>query len=205
MKKYSLNTLCIIFFFSCFFANAQVRIETSVRQMKTYKESMVILKEKGLIEKEENPEKPESMPKYSDKNPVGLSFYDAILEGEDLSFLDLERTFFNGSDVKKCNFKKSKLKESNLCWNDFTNTNFSYADLSGSDLRAANFKNVRFIKTNLSNADLRQSSFDNCNFTSANMKGAKLTREQQKGMNLSDRQIMEIQWMDTEGKEPKGG
>ena len=199
------NFAIITMFLFCFISVAQNKSENNSKTMKTFEQTILILKEKGIVEQEVHPQKPQSMPKHSDENPTGINFDNMPLENENLGNLDLERTFFYKSEINTCNFENSKLKESHLCWNDFYHTDFTGADLSGSDLRASIFEDVRFIRTNLSNTDLRQSDFENCNFDSANMKGAKLTIGQKKELNLSEKQINEIDWMNDEGAEPEGG
>lgn len=205
MKINEVNLIIITLFLFCFSSSAQIKNKSTSKTMKSFEQTIIVLKKKGLIEQEAYPKKPQSIPKYSEKNPTGIDFYNTPLENEDLSYLDLERTFFYKSEINTCSFKNSKLKESHLCWNDFYHTDFTEADLSGSDLRASIFEDVLFIKADLSNADLRQSDFDNCNFGSANMKGTKLTRKQKTQLNLSKKQINEINWMNDEGAEPEGG
>lgn len=192
-------------FLFCLVSLAQNKSENNSKTMKTFEQTISVLKKKGILDQEVNPKKPQSMPKYSDENPTGINFDNMPLENEDLSYLDLERSFFYKSEINTCNFENTILKESHLCWNDFYHTDFTGADLSGSDLRASIYEDVRFIGTNLSNTDLRQSDFENCNFDSANMKGAKLTKEQKAELNLSEKQINEIDWMNDEGPEPEGG
>lgn len=199
------NFATITVFLFCFISLAQNKKEDDSKLMKTFEQTISILKKKGLVEQEANPKKPQSMPKYSDENPTGIDFYSMPIENENLANLDLERTFFYKSEINTCNFENSKLKDSHLCWNDFYHTNFTGADLSGSDLRASIFEDVRFIRTNLAYADLRQSDFENCYFDSANMKGAKLTLVQKADLNLSEKQINEIDWRNDEGAEPEGG
>ncbi|MET1260570.1 pentapeptide repeat-containing protein [Flagellimonas sp. DF-77] len=174
-------------------------------EVKSFEATVKILQAKRWVEADRQPQKPKAMPQYDDENPTGFEFFRTFVEDEDLSYLDLERTFFNRSEISGSRFVAARMRESNLCWNDFYHTDFSKADLSGSDMRAAIFEHVKFIDTDLSKADLRQSSFEACDFSGALMKGTKLTRDQQKGMVLSAEQIAAIQWMDKAGEEPDGG
>ena len=196
-----LSNFLFLFVLLAFDVQSQQRSD----EPKDFAETVAILRKRGWIGEDEHPQKPKSMPKYSDDGPLGISFFSTIVEEEDFSWLDLERTYFNGSEVNGATFHNTRLKESNLCWNDFYHTDFSYADLSHSDLRSSIFENVRFVGTNLSGSDLRRSSFENCDFTAAQMRGVKLTREQGKVLQLSQKQIKEINWQESDGEEPEGG
>ena len=156
------NFVTITLFLFCFTSVAQNNSKNNSKTMKTFEQTISVLKKNGILDQEVNPKKPQSKPKYSDENPTGINFDNMPLENEDLSYLDLERTFFYKSEINTCSFENTILKESHLCWNDFYHTDFTGADLSGSDLRASIYEDVRFIGTNLSNTDLRQSDFENC-------------------------------------------
>ena len=172
---------------------------------KTFDETISALKQIGLVEDDQSPRLPETMPHYDDEDPCGFSIFRMGIEDIDLSDLDMRRTFFSKSEIVKCNFKNTDLSESNLCWNDFIQVDFSGADLSNSDLRASIYDKVNFSGCDLSGSDLRQSDFDNCDFSTAIMKNAKLTQASGAAMPLSQEQKDEIDWQDTEGDEPSGG
>ena len=182
-----------------------VASENQSENRKTFNETIEILRELGIVDEHQNPIKPKTIPQYDDKDPAGLSIIRTGLENKDLSNLDMQRTFFNRSELVECSFENTDLRESNLCWNDFIKVNFSGADLSDADLRASIYENVYFTGSNLSGTDLRRSYFKNCDFTSANMSGAKLTKDAGKMLALSDKQQQEIDWQENEGEEPNGG
>ena len=152
------------------------------------------------------PPMPDHVPRLDDPEPLGVSFFrTSVGEGYDLGNLTLPRTFFGRSEIDDASFKNTDLTESNLCWNNFTDVDFTDAVLARSDLRASLFNRVRFVRADLRGADLRRSSFDDCLFDDALMSGVVLTREQGRGLKLSEQQRAAIRWCDDDGPEPEGG
>ena len=172
---------------------------------KTFDETISFLKQIGLVEEDQSPTLPLTMPHYDDDHPCGFSIFRMGIEDIELSELDMRRTFFSKSEIANCSFRNTDLGESNLCWNDFIQVDFSDANLSNSDLRASIYDRVNFSGCDLSGSDLRQSDFSECDFSSAIMKKTRLTRASGAVMPLSQKQKDEIDWQDTEGDEPGGG
>ncbi len=149
---------------------------------------------------------PEHLPQSDDEAPLGVSFFRTFVgEGDDLSNLNLPRTFFGRCEINDALFQNTDFTESNLCWNDFTDVDFTEAVLASSDLRASAFLRVKFVSANLKNADMRLSSFESCDFTNALMAGAVLTKTQGELLSLSNKQKSEISWTTEDGPEPRGG
>jgi len=148
---------------------------------------------------------PARRPRHDDHEPLGVNFFREIHEGQDHSGLTLPRTFFCRSQFEKCSFRNTDLSESTLCWNDFVEVDFSRANLNGSDLRASIFDRASFDDADLGATDMRQSTFLSCTFDGASMKGATLARRQRQDLSLSEAQIEEIAWVDSDGNEPDGG
>jgi uncharacterized protein YjbI with pentapeptide repeats len=171
----------------------------------TYEDSCKLLQGLGYLDTGNLPPLPGHRPEFGDEQPLGVNFYRTFVGDGDLEDLTLPRTFFGRSEIGPVSFGNTDLSESTLCWNDFNRVNFTEADLSGSDLRASNFSEVVFVRANLRNADLRQSHFEACDFTDADIRGAKLTHKQRQQILLSNRQLAEIDWQETDGDEPLGG
>ncbi|GAA5441841.1 hypothetical protein Misp06_00002 [Microbulbifer sp. NBRC 101763] len=172
---------------------------------KSFEETIEVLREAGVVFDDQSPRLPDSLPQFDDEDPCGFSVFRTDLEDQDLSNLDMRRTFFSKSGVSDCNFRGTNLEESNLCWNDFINLDLTGANLSKSDLRASLYDGVIFTDCNLEGSDLRQSDFVECKFDGANMKGVKLTKATAALISLSDTQKKDIDWQTTEGAEPAGG
>lgn len=173
--------------------------------VKTFEETVGVLRRFDLVFDDQVPRLPDAMPKYDDEDPCGFSIFRMELEDMDLNDLDMRRTFFGKSELVRCSFKNTNLEESNLCWNDFVEVDFSGANLSSADLRASIYESVNFSGSNLSGADLRRSDFTNCNFTDAIMIGTMLTKLDGSELPISDEQKLQISWQDSEGDEPDGG
>jgi uncharacterized protein YjbI with pentapeptide repeats len=152
----------------------------------------------------EIPPLPKRRPQFDDEEPLGVSFFRTLIS-DDLSDLSLPRTFFGRSEVEESAFRNSDLRESNLCWCDFSDVDFSDAVLADCDLRASIFQRVKFAGADLRRSDLRRSTFEDCSFEGALFSGAILTREQGESLELSETQIAEIAWSDDAGEEPGGG
>lgn len=150
------------------------------------------------------PPVPSRMPRYDD-DILGISFFRTLVEKEDLSCLTLPRTFFGRSEINETSFRNTDLSESSMCWNDFIEVDFSEASLVGCDARKSTFSKVTFTSADLSRADFRGSTFEDCDFAGAHMHDTILTREQGKGLVLSNRQETDIAWTDEAGQEPDGG
>ena len=152
---------------------------------------------------------PENMPSYDDEAPLGFSYFRSGLFDADLSNVSLPRTFFGRLDVARVTFWNSDLRQSRMCWNDFTDCDFSGADLSGCDLRASNWNNCKFIGADLRGADLRCSSYSDCNFAGADLEGAvsDWPSAQEHGLVdlLEEQQIDSMVWYAEPGEEPGGG
>jgi uncharacterized protein YjbI with pentapeptide repeats len=172
---------------------------------KTFQETADRLRELGLVFDEQLPTLPAALPHYDDEEPCGFSVFRMEIEDMDLSCLDMRRTFFSRSEISGCSFHNTNLEESNLCWNDFIGVNFSSANLAKSDLRASTYENVDFSECDLSGSDLRQAEFNSCNFDNSIMAGVKLTKTVGATIRISEKQIGEIDWQESEGDEPGGG
>ena len=172
---------------------------------KNFVDTILVLREMGLVYDDQSPCMPDRLPQYDDEDPCGFSVFRMGIEKLDLSNLDMRRTFFSRSEISQCKFSSTDLSESNLCWNDFIDTDFSNANLCGADMRASIYEGVNFSQTDLSSADMRCSDFKNCNFEGAAMVGAKLTRISASLMILSEQQRSDIDWQASDGDEPAGG
>jgi uncharacterized protein YjbI with pentapeptide repeats len=171
---------------------------------KSYEDSCRFLQEAGWLKAGVVPLLPPGRPNYDDEQ-LGVEFFRTRVADEVFENLTLPRTFFGRSEIKDVSFVGTDLSESTLCWNDFIRVNFSNCDLSRSDLRGAIFQKVNFSEANLSAADMRRSDFSSCDFSHAAFCGTKLTKRQAKRLHLSDEQLQEIEWQDSDGEEPEGG
>lgn len=174
-------------------------------KQKTFKQTVSQLESLGLIPEDQNVSFPETMPQFDDENPIGISFFRTTLADQDLSSLNMMRTFFSKSKINNCDFLNSNLSESNLCWNNFKDVNFEGAQLMGCDLRASKFTNVNFSNCDLSGVDLRRSTFKKCNFENAKMDGAKINSIATPKLPLSAEQKSVVNWQAIDGLEPSGG
>jgi BTB/POZ domain-containing protein KCTD9 len=170
-----------------------------------YQESCYGLQAKGYLDEGTIPEISHHLPQYDDEEPLGISFFRTVIEGDNLSNLTLPRTFFCRSEINDISFQNTDLSESHLCWNDFISVDFTDAILASCDLRASNFVDVKFVSANLNSSDLRLSYFDRCDFINASMHGTILTFQQGETLDLTDKQRVEIAWTIDDGMEPSGG
>jgi uncharacterized protein YjbI with pentapeptide repeats len=171
----------------------------------SYENSCKLLQSLGHLDAGNIPLVPDHRPEGGDEEPLGVSFFRTFVGDGAFENLTLPRTFFGKSEIGPVSFKNTDLSESTLCWNDFNAVNFTDADLSGCDLRASNFGEIVFVRANLRNADLRQSNFESCDFRDADMRETKLTHKQRQQILLSNRQLGEIDWQESDGEEPFGG
>lgn len=172
----------------------------------SYDDSILRLREIGLLQANEHPPLPDHLPQPEDEEPLGLNFYRTFLgEGADLGGLSIPRTFFGRSEISNASFRNSDLTESNLRWNDFIDVNFSEATLARADFRASAYTRVNFTQADLRGADMRYADFDECVFDGAVMDGVVLTRKQGSRLALSNAQKAAIAWCDDDGPEPNGG
>jgi len=88
--------------------------------------------------------------------------------------------FFGRSEIEKCSFRNTDLRQSCLSWNDFIEVDFRGACLVDCDLRAA--------------------LFDRCNFEGADLQGALVNTDS--AIYLSEAQRRAVIWSD---EEPAGG
>lgn len=172
---------------------------------KTFKQTISHLETLGLISDDKNLSIPEEMPQFDDEIPAGISFFRTTLADQDLSSLNMMRSFFSKSKINNCKFLNTNLTESNLCWNNFKDVNFEGAQFIGSDLRASKFTNVNFSNCDLSGVDLRRSTFKRCNFEGAKMDGAKINSIATPKLPLSAEQKSVVAWQAIDGLEPRGG
>lgn len=172
---------------------------------RSFEESILILRESGVVFEDQSPRLPAAMPQFDDEDPCGISIFRMGMDGDDCRNLEIPRTFFSKSEIANCDFSNTNLSESNLCWNDFISVKFVGADLSSSDLRNSKYQNVDFSLANLSNSDLRHCEFDGCKFTGANMTAVRLTKLVGESLNLSLEQKTGIDWHDVDGEEAAGG
>lgn len=185
--------------------NNPLTLETGVARL-TYPESWARIKGFALVDPDapSPPRIPNHVPK-PEEDPKGVCVFRTFIDGADFGNLTLPRAFINRTEFNKVSFCNTDLKESNLCWNNFTDVDFSMVILTGCDARSSMFSNARFLSATLSNADLRHSTFDHCDFTGADMSGTILTHSQRSSLGLSDQQTSHIAWTDDEGEEPDGG
>jgi uncharacterized protein YjbI with pentapeptide repeats len=175
-------------------------------QRLSFEETCRQLQKDGLLPEGEIPIFPERLPQHDDPENYGINFFRTQLDHTvNLSNMSLARCFIGRSEVRGTLFVNSDLRQSNLCWNNFSHVNFSDALLAGADLRSSVFVETRFLRANLRGVDLRHSSFERCSFEEASMENAILTREQGGLLNLSEPQTKEIDWRDNGGPEPPGG
>jgi len=174
-------------------------------KQKTFKQTISHLESLGLIADVNDLRAPERMPQFDDENPTGISFFRTTLVDQDLSSLNMMRTFFSKSKINNCGFQNTNLNESNLCWNNFKDVNFEGTQLKGSDLRASTFTNVNFSNCDLSDVDLRRSTFKRCSFENARMDRAKINSIATPKLPLSAEQKSVVDWQAIDGLEPRGG
>jgi BTB/POZ domain-containing protein KCTD9 len=172
---------------------------------KTFAETIVVLKQLGLVSKTKSLELPKAQPRYDDAAPCGFILFRTGIDDIDLSNLDMRRSFFSKSEISNCSFNGTDLTESSLCWNDFISVDFSSVNFSKSDLRASKYDEINFSGCELFGADLRHAKFDSCDFKGAAMAGVKLTKATAANLLLSTKQKNEIDWQEMDGEEPAGG
>jgi uncharacterized protein YjbI with pentapeptide repeats len=170
---------------------------------KSYEDSCRFLQETGWLKAGVVPPLPPGRPNYDDEQ-LGVEFFRTRVADEVLENLTLPRTFFGRSEIKDVSFIGTELSESTLCWNDFIRVNFLNCDLSRSDLRGSIFQKVNFSGADLSAADMRRSDFSGCDFSNATFRGTKLTNRRAKRLRLSEEQLRQIEWQDSDGEEPDG-
>jgi len=155
-------------------------------QRLSYEETCRRLQKDGLLPEGEIPRFPERLPQHDDPENYGIHFFRTQLDHTvDLSNMSLARCFIGRSEARGTLFGNSDLRQSNLCWNNFSHVDFSDALLAG--------------------ADLRHSSFERCSFDETSMENAILTGEQGGRLSLSEQQMNKIDWRESGGPEPFGG
>ena len=122
-----------------------------------------------------------------------------MLDGEDLSEMDLSGFNFSEVDLSDADFygsdlNSANLKMANLAGADFSAANLSNADLykvdlSGAFLTGAELTGAYLAEANLLNADLRGSKLDNVNLSEAILSSADLSEAILESANLSNANI----------------
>jgi uncharacterized protein YjbI with pentapeptide repeats len=184
----------------------RINSQEQAGQRLSFEDTCRQLQKDGLLPEGEIPRFPERLPQHDDPENYGIHFFRTKLDHTvNLSNMSLARCFIGRCEVRGTIFVNSDLRQSNLCWNNFSHVDFSDALLAGADLRSSAFVEVRFFRTDLRGADLRHSSFERCSFDEASMENAILTREQSGRLNLSEQQMNKIDWRESGGPEPFGG
>jgi len=113
----------------------------------------------------------------------GINWSSCNKPGEDLNALDLRRVNFRNTKLQSANLSETHLQESDL----------AYADLSNSNLAMAQLKN-----TNFKGANLRQANLQGADLTAANLSYAELVGSQLQGVNFEHAILDYAVWVNGE-------
>jgi len=122
-------------------------------------------------------------------------FFDAKLDGEDLSNLNLTGASFFCGSLRAANLSNSLLTHTQFKGADLTGAKLSGARMNATDLIAANFTNADLYKVDLTGAILADADLSGANLASVWFQGTALARAKLDGVRLTNA-ILERTYLD---------
>lgn len=115
---------------------------------------------------------PKTREKFIEEHEEGGSFEGVVIQGLDLSNLNLHQAELRGFTANLCTFDYSDLSRSFMDMAIFVECNFMHSDLNHIHANFTKFTNCYFYEANLESADLQQADLSNSGFDKANLRDA---------------------------------